>query len=200
MEILKQILKKKKSPERILSEIKNHPNKDILNLTAVCIAHQIILLSSHKSQLSDILNQFKEYPAKTKTLEMLLCKRRLSVLGNVDQKPRRESDWRYWQCRTDQACIHAFNNLYQLVNGENQKIYFQRFVEQASLAYGYAESARQVRNAQKQIYEFENNSNDINSKAEKIKKFNIFRAHRSHISAKGVAIVEFLRKLREDLL
>ncbi len=195
MEHLKRILNKNKTPNRIFDEIARQPY-DILRLTAVCIAHRIIKFSSHQSQLSDILRQFEEYPAKTTITDMLLCKRRLSELGAIKHRLRRESDWEYWQGKTNQACILAFNNLYQIVKGENEKAHFERFVEQAAAAYGFAESMRQMKAAQKQTYDF---GDPTESKLLETQKYNTLRAHRSHINALGVAKVEFLRALREEI-
>lgn len=196
MNELKQILHEQKTPDRIFEKLGRQSN-DTLRLIAVCIARQISKFSSHESILSDILNQFESYPQKTLIIDLLMCKRRLTKLGNIRHTAKRDSDWSYWQAKTDQACIFAFNNLLEIVKSESSvRNYYLRFIEQASLTYGFAEAMRQMKNVQNQRYEFDAN---VDSKILETQKHNTLRAHRSHISGQRVAKVEFLKILKEKL-
>jgi len=193
---LSQIVNEKSSPNRIFEKL-GRQSHEILRQVAACIARQIVEFSTHRPILLDILRQFESYPARTQTIDLLLCKRRLTNHANIRHALRRESDWRYWQTRADQACLFAFSNLLEIVKGgKDVRDHYNRFIEQASYAYGFNESKRQMKRLETQQYEFKDG---VESKVLETKKHNALRANRGKISAQGVAKVEFLKALKEGL-
>lgn len=192
-EILKSTLQKDKTPIRIFAELVHYPPNTLI-LIAVCIAEQIIKFSSHQNILKNMLHKFTAYPTNKTKLDLLRCKRRLTFLDKHDFLINQELNPKYWQQKTDNHVIRSMKNLYYIViEDKGYRIHFNRFMQNAAMAYGFYESKRQIINAQKQLYDF----GDEFSQIIETQKHNKLRAHCSWRSGERVAYHEFIKRLRE---
>lgn len=187
---MKSILNQSKTPIRIFAELVDQPNDVLINI-AVCIAEQILKFSSHKLLLLDILHQVKSYPKRTRISDLLLCKRRILGLKSYKSPFKSESDPQYWQYKTDQTILTAFICLYHIsYQDTNYKEFFNRFIKNATLAFGQAETVRQLQFLRKQTYNFD--------KAQ-TQQFHKMKANLSSNAGERVAYREFLKVLKEKL-
>lgn len=191
IEQLKRTLNEGRTPVRVFAALVHFPKEILRNLSA-CIARHIIEFSSQQAQLKEILDKFEGFPSNQ--IDMLLCKKRLVQLAAIKQVSQRQSDWRYWQNKSNTACINACQNFYQIiVNDQDYKKHFHIFIQWAIKAYGFNEAKLQLQETQERVYDFGN----FDSNLLQTQKFNRLAASRSYTSGERVAYSHFLELLRE---